>query len=323
MATVYFEGKAYPLQETETVLEGLLRHQVDYPHACKAGTCQSCLSRTDATAADPAWQIGIKPTLAEQGYFLPCIAKPKTDISLFLPKAETVTFPAEIHKIFQLNHNVLCVRLTVNDLAPWTPGRYLNLINPNGDIRSYSIANLPCQDGYIELHVKLMPAGKMSVWLSTYAQAGAKVGIRGPLGECFYSNSDKGSFPIVLAGTGTGLAPLIAIAQDAISQQHAGDIHLIHGGVTAADLYLDKTLTRLAGYFPNFHYTKCTLTPSDTCPQMPIDQLLVDVLTKVTKPRLYVCGPEATTKKLKMKAFLAGVSSGSIYSDAFILAPAA
>ncbi|WP_156792733.1 hypothetical protein [Rickettsiella massiliensis] len=36
--------------------------------------------------------------------------------------------------------------------------------------------------------------------------------------------------------------------------------------------------------------------------------------------RVFICGPEETTRRLKIKAFLAGVLSSSLYSDAFVYA---
>lgn len=316
MSKISYDGKTYVLNVGESILDCLLRHGVDYPHSCKSGTCQSCLSRT-TQVIDPAWQIGLQPTLATQGYFLSCVAHPSTDIDVLLPNTENVTIAAKIIEIYYLNHNVLLVALAVPDLQPWTAGKYLNLVNSNGDIRSYSIANLPEQDGYIELHIKLMPLGCMSTWLST-DKIGADVYIRGPIGNCFYYNPTHEQYPMILAGTGTGVAPLVGIARDAINQKHQGEIYLLHGGITEQDLYLDDKLVRLAKQHSNFHYERCTLEKSNICQSMPIEDLLLNVLKLVANPKLYVCGPEEFTKKFKMKAFLAGVASKNIYSDAFI-----
>ncbi len=127
-------------------------------------------------------------------------------------------------------------------------------INPEGCRRSYSIANIPEEDGYIELHIKLIPKGCMSNWIKNAAHPGSKVHLQGPMGACFYVNPKHECFPLVLAGTGTGLAPLAAIVRVAIRQRHQGDITLIHGGVCAEDLYLDAELTRLAGQHEQLTY---------------------------------------------------------------------
>jgi hypothetical protein len=80
---------------------------------------------------------------------------------------------------------------------------------------------------------------------------------------------------------------------------------------------LDEQLSKLAQENSNFHYEKSTLENSADSQHVPIDQKLTAVLSKVTKPRLYVCGPEETANKLKTKGFLSGVASSDIYSDIF------
>lgn len=319
MPTITFQNHDYELTEDETVLEGLLRQGVDYPHACRAGSCQSCLTCAEKGAVKQDWQQGLKPTLASRHYFLPCLAYADQNMAIALPGDDRdVTTKATIVELVYLSKQVVAVKLAVDDLNHWTPGCYINLINSAGVIRSYSIANQPYNEGVIELHIKLVPQGRMSEWLIHQAQAGAHVNIRGPIGDCFYCNPDNISFPLVLAGTGTGLAPLRAIALEALAQNHVGDIYLLHGGLTAADLYLDTQLKQLAQQYPQLHYRTCTLHPETDHTQMPIDQLLVDCLSDLSQPRVYLCGPDETIKPLKMKAFLAGVNSQHIVSDAFV-----
>lgn len=62
---------------------------------------------------------------------------------------------------------------------------------------------------------------------------------------------------MLLIGTGSGLAPLIGIARDALNQQHTGDIYLYHGSHDAAGLYLVDELREMAEHYPNFHYVPC------------------------------------------------------------------
>jgi NAD(P)H-flavin reductase len=103
--------------------------------------------------------------------------------------------------------------------------------------------------------------------------------------------------------------------------KHDGQITLIHGGVCEADLYLHETLNQLHKEHPNFEYIPCVLNESDTISKASIDTVLLEKLDNIKNDvQLYICGPEETAKKLKTKVFLAGVPSGSIYSDCFISA---
>ncbi len=191
------------------------------------------------------------------------------------------------------------------------------MVNPNGIIRSYSIANLPAQDGFIELHIKLQQRGAMSSWLQDTAQVNDTVQIRGPLGKCFYFNPQKLDYSMLLAGTGTGLAPLVAIVRDALMQNHLGDITLIHGGLRDEDLYYVAELKQLSLLYPQFHYDSCVLK-SDAGLSESIDKKILTYIKNAKYLKFFVCGPKETTNILKVQAFFAGVSSSNIFSDAFL-----
>ena len=320
MPVIYYNNRYYLANENEALLDTLLKHGIQFPHACKIGTCQSCLTKLVEGEISTESQKGLKPTLIAKNYFLACQCKLKSDITIMLPEQDDTALPSSIMKLSMLNHNVLNVQLAIDKPADFKAGQYINLITPENIIRSYSIANVPTQ--YIELHVKLTPNGLMSNWLSQQANIGTSVFIRGPMGDCFYCNPTKASFPIVLAGTGTGLAPLIGIARDALQNAHDGNIILIHGGIDETDLYLHDTLINLQASHPNFYYVPCILNESPSVKRASIDDVLLKQLENIkNNVRLFICGPEEMTKKLKTKAFLAGVPSASIFSDTFISTP--
>lgn len=317
MTYLTFNKQRYQLSKNETVLDCLQRNGVDYPSSCKSGVCQSCLTKTsNIDSVNPAWQKGLKPALAADGYFLACQAKPENDFNCSYPTSADISSSAKIFSIEKKNHNVVSLKLNTNDYDLWTPGKYLNLVNSHGVIRSYSIANLPGQDNFIELHIKIFPHGEMSTWLEKQAKIGDELEIRGPIGSCFYANPNNQAFPIILIGTGTGLAPLIGILKDAIAKNHTGSIELIHGGVSHDDLYLDNELRNLQDSLASFTY-KPSVLQGNQAPSL--EELLAASVQEHQNANVYVCGPEEITNKLKMKAFLAGISSSSIYSDAFLI----
>lgn len=318
MPKVTFENNTYTVEDNETLLECLLRHKLDYPCGCRAGRCHSCLSVSDSDNLDPTWQEGLDDRLKDKGYFLPCKTKPVSDISLRLPNKLDVNVRAIVLEKEPLTANVIRLKLKTAKLANFTPGQYINIVNPDNVIRSYSIANLPEQDGHIELNIKLWPEGLMSSWLINEVEPRKVINIRGPAGDCFYYNPDKKQFNMLLAGTGTGLAPLFAIARDALTQNHDGNITLIHGGVTDADLYYVDLLKELAETHNNFQYFNCVLRDSEHYPSANIMDLMLEKLSDPQNTHFYACGPEDTTNELKKKAFLAGVPSSTIFSDTFL-----
>lgn len=316
--TITYNNEHYPLEAQETVLNCFIRHGVDYPHACQIGICQSCLMKTEPDAVLPEWQAGLPETLKIQGYFLGCLAKPVSTLHVTLPNHTECDTKANIIEMNALNHNVMQLKLSTDPIDPWIPGQYLNLINAEGIMRSYSIANIPSEDHYIELHVKLVPTGAMSEWLIHHCTRESAITLRGPFGRCFYHNPNKANYHLLLAGTGTGLAPLIAILKSALAHHHTGDITLIHGGVKEEDIYYANEIKKLIAPHPHVQYLPCVLQSKGNYSDRPIEAHMLEHLKDATNTEVFVCGPKETTNKLKKAVFLAGVPSSRISCDAFL-----
>lgn len=318
MTEVHYNGQVLHSKENESVLDCLLRHEVDYPHACRSGVCQACLVKTTDSPIEPKWQLCLPDTLKAQGYFLACQAKPSNTLHLKDPDAAECEQQAMITELSPLTHNVIRVKLLTEYLENWIPGQYLNLMNPEGISRSYSIANMPAKEGYIELHIKLKDDGAMSQWLQEKATVDTIVHVRGSFGKCYYVNPDQSSFDILLIGTGTGLAPLLAIVKTALSEKHQGTITLIHGGCQDNDIYYAEELQTLESFYSNFKYVPCVLKSNGLYLEANIfDKTLASLPSNIKNIQVYVCGPKETTNKLKTNVFLAGVPSAKIFSDAF------
>lgn len=123
---------------------------------------------------------------------------------------------------------------------------------------------------------------------------------------------------MLLAGTGTGLAPLIAIIKNALRENHQGTITLVHGALCDEDIYYQEELETLAALSNSFVYDPCVLNSKGRYPQTSIEKRVLTHLNHPKETRVYVCGPKETTDKLKKQIFLAGVPSKFIFSDAFL-----
>lgn len=317
-----YDGECYPIEEDTSALDTLLNQGVEIPYSCKSGVCQSCMVEVVAGDATEASQAGLKSTFKARNYALSCCLYAKEDLELRLLDSEDTEVAASIIKVEALNHNVLRLCLKTKEQFDVIPGQYINLITPDNVVRSYSIANIPRIDGYIELHIRVLPHGRLGTWLLNDAKPWGNVKLRGPAGECFYVSDNEGGndFPMVLAGTSTGLAPLYGIIKDALAQGHIGEITLFHGALQAEDLYLVDELYDLSQQQGNFSYTPCVLNGSEgdfyTCGD--VQQLVVEHIAKLKEARLYLCGAPDLVNAMKKKAFLSGVASKHIYHDAFL-----
>jgi CDP-4-dehydro-6-deoxyglucose reductase len=252
---------------------------------------------------------------------LACQCRPAADISVALPGEGCGDLRAVIVGKTMLNHNVLRLDLRTEGDFICEPGQFLTLINRTGVARSYSVANDPRVDGHIELHIRLLKDGAMSGFLKDTAAIGDSITVRGPAGSCFYVREDANDYPVILAGTGTGLAPLYGIARRALAQGHAGDIHLFHGALREVDLYLMEALQDLARQHRNFRYTPCVLNGEAErfYQQGNIEDIVIAALpADKIRTRLFLCGAPEMVNALKRKAFLKGLASRHIFVDAFL-----
>ncbi len=317
MARVKHEAKWYPLESGESVLDGLLRQGVSVPNSCRAGACQSCLMKAERGTVPDAARVGLKDTLVAQGYFLACTCRPPEGTELEVAGAEALRVPARITSLTLLSADVLRVRLLPDAPFEYRAGQYISLVRGDGLARSYSLANLP-HERALELHVRLVPGGAMSGWLAGEARPGDAVHIQGPAGSCFYIPG-RPQQPVLLAGTGTGLAPLYGIVRDALEAGHTGPIWLFHGARTPEGLYLREELRALAERHPHLQYRPCVLTGgSRDIAEGPIDGLIRAECPRPVGWRAWLCGDPGLVLSLRKKLFLAGLSLKDLHADAFL-----
>ncbi len=211
-------------------------------------------------------------------------------------------------------------RLTIRPSTPlyYRAGQFINIRRADGLVRSYSLASVPRLDTHLEIHVKRMPRGAMSNWIYNELNPGDGLDIQGPNGDCFYVPGTPAQ-NLLLIGTGTGLAPLLGFARDALEGRHTGQVHLYHGSREAEGLYMAGDVRAIAKAHENFHYVPCIC--GDDVPTG-FRAGRADAAAFADHPGLsgwgvFVCGYPAMVHAAKKAAFLAGASLDQIHADAF------
>lgn len=308
------DGAAIDLLDGESVLEALERAGVDVPSGCRSGTCKKCMVQGEGSVPAAA-QRSLRPQARSQGFFLACQARPESGVIDVRDAAGPDAIGADVAARDDVSEDV--ARLLLRPSAPLghRPGQYLDVFHPAGEHRSYSIASLPSEE-LLELHVRRVPDGLVSGWLHTL-ERGDRVDIRGPFGQCFY-DPDEPARKLLLAGAGTGLAPLLGIARDALDRGHGGPIDLVHGGLDPGRLYLRDELGALAARWPQLRVHHCVLRGATAREhQGALDELAIRLAGDLGAARAFLCGDDAIVRKLQRSLFLAGLPSGEIFADPF------
>ena len=321
MPKLRLEGRLYDRDEGETVLDALLRQGVDISYSCKRGTCFTCLLRAPGAAIPATAQRGLRRTVCVEGYFLACCFRPTEDeLEVERPREAEVYGRAIVRAKLPASRTAVRLFLEPATALYYHPGQFINLRRADGLTRSYSLASVPRTDPLLELHVRRMVNGTMSQWVFDHLQVGDTIDIAGPYGSCFYLQDDVAK-PILLIGTGIGLAPLIGIARDALHAGHTGPMYLYVGSRKADGLYLQQELRELSLQHPNFRYEPCV-----SGREVPTghhagraDDVAFGRHSELDGWRVFLCGVAPMVHDARKRAYLAGARLADIHAEAFDL----
>ena len=315
-----FGGAKISCPKGLTVLDALLAAGQPVAFSCKIGVCLTCMLRATVGPVSEKCQEGIKDTLQAQGYFLSCLCYPQGDMDIVSPDDAHLFGRAVVTSKKQLSPNVC--RLLMEPATPlyYRAGQFLNLRREDGLVRNYSLASVPHLDRQLEFHIKRLPGGEMSNWITDELTPGHSLDIQGPSGLCFYLPG-RPQQNLLLVGNGSGLAPLIGIARDALHSGHTGDIHLYHGSSHINGVYLHEELLELESKFRNFHYAACLSRdePPSGFRAGRAEVVALGDFPDLKNWRVYLCGYSPMVKSAQKKSYLAGASLNDIYADPFEL----
>lgn len=321
MTQIKFNDEIFSVSSGNTVLDTLLENGKNIPNSCRAGACQSCLMQVTKGNVPEQAQKGLKDSHKAAGLFLACSCEPTENIDIQLPNSKKLTTTATVAKLKKLSSDVIELNLKISEPISYNAGQYVTLWKDEKVARSYSIANPPMPNKDINFHIRHISGGQFSGWVHNELKIGDTLQLQGPAGDCFYT-AGKPEQNLLLIGTGTGLAPLFGIIQDALQNHHTGDIHLFHGALNPSGLYLTDELSQLAQEYKNFNYHPCVLNAEDGVDSKIIEGDLSKLaLQTVPKPlgwKSFLCGNENLVTQLKKKLFLAGSKMQDIYADPFI-----
>jgi CDP-4-dehydro-6-deoxyglucose reductase, E3 len=262
----------------------------------------------------------LKETLVEQGYFLSCQQKPYEGMDVKSADANSLFIKAKVTSVESRMGHMFQIFIEPLDDFSFKPGQFLNVKNAAGTIRSYSIASTDQSKGaLLEIHVRQHEHGEVSSWLCDTNRVGEEIEISGANGSCFYV-SGRTEQPMLLIGTGTGLAPLLGIIRESLSHGHTGPIELYHGAVNNGGLYFTDELNKLADKHQNLKVFYGALEKGNEGDE--VFEGLIQNHALTNNPdlkgwRVFLCGDPGMVMATKTKAYLADAMLSDIFSDPF------
>lgn len=317
MRTITFNGQRFSVLDDENVLDTLLRNNIAIAHGCRAGACQACMLMAKADQIPDDCQHGLSKVRIQQGYFLSCCCEPEQDMDIQLPDLKAEKHLATVTEKRLLSARTLSLRLQCR--LRWRAGQYITLWL-NDSARCYSIASVASIDDFIELHIQVYPDGAVSPSLANNINVGDALAIQGPFGECVYDNKQSQQ-NLLLIASGTGLAPLLGVARDALSQNHQQPIHLLFRSKQASDFYAVDALRKLKDQYPQFSFSLNSDEPAPDTKDSSTDTWQLHLRTHFAElrgSRVYICGSDGFVRQARKQCFMQGATARDIICEAFI-----
>ena len=235
------------MESGESILTAALRQNFILPYGCRNGACGSCKGRIVEGSVD--YGVYQKKALPDeekaQGKALFCQAKPLGDVVI---EARTIgaardiqvkTLPVRVQRMDRLADDVmvLYLKLPAAERLQFLAGQYIEFLLKDGSRRSFSMANAPHDDEFLQLHVRHVAGGSFTDHVFGKMKERDILRCQGPLGTFFLrEDSDK---PIVFVASGTGFAPIKSIIEAALKKGLTRPMTLYWGGRRPRDLYLN------------------------------------------------------------------------------------
>jgi len=270
-------GHVLKVESGETILEAALREGFSLPYGCRNGSCGICKGKIIQGTVD--YGRHNEETLTEEekqaGKALFCCASPLSDLVIECHEIgatkhiEIKTLPCRVHKLELVAPDVMIIslKLPTNQRLQFLAGQYIDILLKDGKRRSFSLANAPHDDEFLQLHARNYPGGVFAEHVFTRMKVKDILRFTGPLGSFFLRDAPEDTSIIFLA-SGTGFAPIKSILEHIFYQENSRGskrkMTLYWGARTKADLYLADLADKWQQQHDNFTFVPVLSEPLPT-----------------------------------------------------------
>jgi NAD(P)H-flavin reductase/ferredoxin len=239
--TVVVNGEAFSARCGDLLLDAALRNGIDIPSDCRSGYCGTCRVRVL-----DGWGYGGETNDSETVHACQC--RVISDLKVAVEEVPEITnTTGRVVGVWRMASDVVEICIELPRPASYLPGQYYKVQFRGFPARCYSPTvplDAPVHHRVIRLHVRQLSHGQVSSALGSKVREGHRVKLVGPFGSAFLR--PHGSKRLILIASGTGFAPLWAIAHAALKENADREVVFVVWARELKSLYMIPALCRLA-----------------------------------------------------------------------------
>ena len=317
--------RVFLVEPGEDVLTAGLRQGIDLRYGCRHGKCTSCkyvVVEGDVVHRGASPYAFSDRELEEGGVLLcstfarsplvitPFGGGPATDGSVLIPPEERT---ARVISITPVSADLVELRLQPDRQLPYRPGQYAEIGIPGTEERrSYSMTGPPDPSGALTF---LVDAGHRRVLDALDGTPERAVTLLGPFGRLFHRPAER---PILMAATGAGIAPLLALLRELRAAGGAPPIRFYYGARPGGIPHGDE-LAAFGASLPAFEFTAVEL-PADGPVGLRLGRIVQRIGREVPDASghdAYVAGPVALGDALEALLTAKGLPERRFFCERF------
>lgn len=323
------EDQHFTCNEHESILNAALREGIQLPYGCRGGSCGACkvvLLEGETVYGDNDPEA-LTDKEIDEGWILSCQAQPQSAVII---RAKEITqikdfpiknLPSRVMHMEQLAHDVMGIwlKLPSTERLQFLAGQYINILMHDGKERSFSLANAPHDDEYLELQIRYYDGGVFSEIVFKEMKEKSLLRIKGPFGN-FFLREDSKRHSIFIAG-GTGFAPVKGIIEHMIAKGDTRKISLYWGARAKRDLYLDDLAKSWTSDHAHIEYIPVLSEPMEEDSWEGktgfVHDAILEDINDFSDKDIYASGPPIMVQSVHKSFLEHGLNEERLYSDAF------
>lgn len=240
------------------------------------------------------------------------------------PPAGVTPRPLAVAEVIRETPDAVSVRLAEVDGSPlrFEAGQFLTFhLDVDGQPlrRAYSLSTSPLDGPTATVTVKRVAGGRASNWINDHLEPGATLRALGPSGS-FVANEAK---ELVLIAGGSGITPIVSIAETALRTRDDVSVRLVYGNRSERDVIFGDRLAALACEHDALTVDHVLEAPPEGWQGRAgrLDGAVLadwlDGLGEADDRAYWICGPEPMMDAAREALLARGVPASAIFEERF------